>query len=792
MINLKKKIIAASICALGLSALLSFSVSADINGVSVSVDGKKLDTDVAPVITDGRTLVPMRAIFEVLGADIEWDDAEKTVSATKNDTFIKLTVGKNEMTVNGRTVRLDVPATIRNGRTMVPIRAVSEALGVDVEWYSDVKTVAVNSKEPEKTVLYNLDHEETEVEKSLINDYLSIGFKESVDGLYTTLYSELSEAKIPIDTLEDNTENGWSDTKPVLSLNDESYYERTNKVIKVFWHPVNTSGKTVTKYTANIYYVETESGKGYEKRVSTLTNKTLSGQKLGITTTIPENCYFELGNIGECSAIFIGEVTLRFSDGKTQEFWCGQSLTEGKKWDGTMYNRRLEATQNGGEGGVIYNIYSLDGETKKATLDEFEALKPEGWYLTPATKLYCKDGSVIIASSENKDELLKKGLYEREDDILVKVYDNSGNITSVHPSQLFEALNSGYKEYKEPVKVLYYDDGTTYAAGESEIDELLKKGWHLDKKEILTTVYAPDESQMDVLTRNVDDYIAVGWSTYPVTTVYDAAGYGRVVRLEEKEKYVSEGYLASLEALYFPVYHPDGRIESILPYETPNYTSSGWYTEPVTYIYNENGETLVISKDKTEEYISLGWALSEEELYRSYFSLTGSVRGLKSDEDKYIANGWKMAPFPIKINSDMYLLRANIWSVYSYKLFWHPVNVSGRTIESYRIEYHIPEGDGYIENYEDITADVKNGETLGNSEFADHFLVSLPEGCDTVIIGKITVQYDDGEIDSFWCGQAVSLSDKEWNGKVYTEEFISVETQKTEEGYSIVPVGKIR
>ena len=347
---MKKKIIAASICALGLSALLSFSVSADINGVSVSVDGKKLDTDVAPVITDGRTLVPMRAIFEVLGADIEWDDAEKTVSATKNDTFIKLTVGKNEMTVNGRTVRLDVPATIRNGRTMVPIRAVSEALGVDVEWYSDVKTVAVNSKEPEKTVLYNLDHEETEVEKSLINDYLSIGFKESVDGLYTTLYSELSEAKIPIDTLEDNTENGWSDTKPVLSLNDESYYERTNKVIKVFWHPVNTSGKTVTKYTANIYYVETESGKGYEKRVSTLTNKTLSGQKLGITTTIPENCYFELGNIGECSAIFIGEVTLRFSDGKTQEFWCGQSLTEGKKWDGTMYNRRLEATQNGGEG----------------------------------------------------------------------------------------------------------------------------------------------------------------------------------------------------------------------------------------------------------------------------------------------------------------------------------------------------------------------------------------------------------------------------------------------------------
>ncbi len=792
MINLKKNIIAASICALGLSALLAFSVSADINGVSVSVDGKKLDTDVAPVICDGRTLVPMRAIFEALGADIEWDDAEKTVSATKNDTFIKLTAGKNEMTVNGRIVQLDVPASIRYGRTMVPIRAVSEALGVDVEWYSDIKTVSVNSKESEKSVLYNLDHEEIEVEKAFINDYLSIGFKESVDGLYTTLYSAMTKANIPVDTLEENIENGWSDVRSAISLNDESYYERTDKVLKVFWHPTNTSGKTVTKYIATIYYVEKNSGKGYEKRISTLTNKTLSGEKLGITTSIAGNCFFELGNIDKCNAIFIGEVELRYSDGTTQSFWCGQSLTEGEKWDGKMYNSQLEVTENGGAGGVIYNIYSLDGQTKKTTLDEFLSLKPEGWYLTPVTRLYCKDGSVIVAASENKDELLKKGLYEREEDILVKVYDNTGNITSVHPSQLFEVLNSGWKEYKEPIKVLYYDDGTTYAAGESEIEELLKKGWHLDKKEILTTVYAPDETQMDVLTIDVDSFVAVGWSTYPVTTVYDTAGYGRVVRLEEKEKYVNEGYLASLDTLYFSVYHPDGRTESILPYETPNYTSNGWYTEPVTYIYNENGESLVISKDKTDQYISLGWALSEDELYRSYFSLTGSIRGLKSDEDKYIANGWKMAPFPIKINSDMYLLRANIWSVYSYKLIWHPVNVSGRTIESYRIEYHIPEGDGYIENYEDMTADVKNGETLGNSEFADHFLVSLPDGCDTVIIGKITVQYDDGEIDSFWCGQAVTLSDKKWNGKVYTESFATVETQMTEEGYSIVPVGKIK
>jgi len=789
---LKKKIICFAFGALTSFCLLSIPAFADFGGVSVSIDGEKLVADTAPVIIEGRTMVPMRAIFESLGAEVEWDDSAKTVSAYTDKTEIKLSVGESEMLVNGKKEALDVPAIIRNGRTLVPLRAVAEALDVDVNWYSDIKTVSINTKEIEKAILFNLNHEEVEIDKAFYEDYLALGFKESIDGLYKTLYSSMTQAEIPIDTVEENMLNGWSEKKSSISINDESFYERAGNVTKIFWHPQNTSGKTISKYTVEIYYVEKDSNKGFQTRQMSLSGQIKNGEKFGIISSDPESCFFELTSLGECSRILIGNVTLRYRDGNTQKFWCGQALTEGDKWDGTVYDSNLKPSEESGRGSIIYNVYNTEGETKKATLEEFETLKNEGWYLTPAIMMYCQDGSVVIAAADKKEELLKEGLKDDINDILVKVYDNAGNITSVHPAQLYDALSSGYKEYKVPIKVLYADDGTTVAVEEAQVQEYLNSGWHKDIEEILTTVYSPNETSIKILNTQLESYLSAGWSEYPVTTVYDSAGYGKAIKLEEKESYIAKGFLASLDSLYFEVYHPDGRCEKILPYQKPEYTEAGWYLVPVLYVYNENGEVKVVEKALCESFISDGWALSEEDFYRSYFSLTGKVKGLKSDEGKYIENGWKMIAFPIKINDDMRLERANVWSVYSYRLYWHPENVSGKTIDNYRIEYYIPQDGTYIKNFEDMSAPVENGKMLGHSEFADHFLVSVPEGSDTVIIGKITVQYEDGKIEDFWCGQAVTLSDENWNGALYNEKLSKVETVMTEKGFMIVPVGKTR
>lgn len=113
--------------------------------ISIVVGGEKLATDVAPVIINGRTLVPLRAIFEALDATVEWNNDTRTVTAAKDDTVISLAIGEDVMKVNGADVKLDVQAQIVDGRTMIPVRAVSEALDCEVSWNNDSRTVRIKT-----------------------------------------------------------------------------------------------------------------------------------------------------------------------------------------------------------------------------------------------------------------------------------------------------------------------------------------------------------------------------------------------------------------------------------------------------------------------------------------------------------------------------------------------------------------------------------------------------------------------------------------------------------------------
>lgn len=113
------------------------------NGIKVLVNGKKVTFDQEPMITEGRTLVPVRAIFEALGAEVGWDDATKTVTAQKSGVLVKLTIGSNELDVNGEVKVIDVPAQIVNSRTMVPARAVAEAFGCKVSWEENTRAVII-------------------------------------------------------------------------------------------------------------------------------------------------------------------------------------------------------------------------------------------------------------------------------------------------------------------------------------------------------------------------------------------------------------------------------------------------------------------------------------------------------------------------------------------------------------------------------------------------------------------------------------------------------------------------
>lgn len=112
---------------------------------SIIVNSNTLATDQEPVIVDSRTLVPMRAIFEALGCEVKWDADSKTVHAQKDLQYLSLAIGEDTLYTSKDTITLDVPAQIINGRTMVPLRAVSEALQATVSWDAATETVTIQS-----------------------------------------------------------------------------------------------------------------------------------------------------------------------------------------------------------------------------------------------------------------------------------------------------------------------------------------------------------------------------------------------------------------------------------------------------------------------------------------------------------------------------------------------------------------------------------------------------------------------------------------------------------------------
>ena len=111
--------------------------------ITVLVNGTAVTFDQPPIIENGRTLVPLRAIFEALGANVEWEQSTQTVTAVRDDITIILKIGDAFLTKNGERIALDVPAKIVGGRTLVPARAVAESFGASVDWNASTRTVTV-------------------------------------------------------------------------------------------------------------------------------------------------------------------------------------------------------------------------------------------------------------------------------------------------------------------------------------------------------------------------------------------------------------------------------------------------------------------------------------------------------------------------------------------------------------------------------------------------------------------------------------------------------------------------
>ncbi len=127
---------------------LLFSNLVSAKEVNVYLENEKLQMPISALLEDGRTLVPMRAIFEEVGANVEWIHDTNTVVASKDGININLPIGKNIASVNGKEVKLDVSSKVVNGNTLVPIRFIAETLGFNTGWDNNTYSVLLDSEAP--------------------------------------------------------------------------------------------------------------------------------------------------------------------------------------------------------------------------------------------------------------------------------------------------------------------------------------------------------------------------------------------------------------------------------------------------------------------------------------------------------------------------------------------------------------------------------------------------------------------------------------------------------------------
>ncbi|MBP1932569.1 copper amine oxidase N-terminal domain-containing protein [Ammoniphilus resinae] len=116
-------------------------------GVLTFVNGEEPEMDVQPVIEENRVLLPFRALAEALDAEVKYDAELKTVTVTKGDVSVVLTIDSKTAKVNNQIVLLDVPAKAKKGRTLIPLRFLSQSLNAKVLWEAKTQTAIVLEEE---------------------------------------------------------------------------------------------------------------------------------------------------------------------------------------------------------------------------------------------------------------------------------------------------------------------------------------------------------------------------------------------------------------------------------------------------------------------------------------------------------------------------------------------------------------------------------------------------------------------------------------------------------------------
>ena len=248
--NLKK-----ALCVLMSTGMLFSGVTVaygEESNISLQINGSEISAEVPPTIIDGRTMVPVRAIFEAVGANIDFDAETKTITARKGDTTVNMTVGANAVTVNNKEVQLDAPAVIVNGRTLAPARFVAETFGYTVQWDAENKIVKINGKESStetttETTTVTTTETSTETTTESTTETTTKATATSSSKKYYDEYSDVLDYGTYVNTsLEDKTIVELDDIKTcayIYGFNyDQSRFSRLDKAVVSYAQQVENNG----------------------------------------------------------------------------------------------------------------------------------------------------------------------------------------------------------------------------------------------------------------------------------------------------------------------------------------------------------------------------------------------------------------------------------------------------------------------------------------------------------------------------------------------------------------------
>ncbi len=420
----------------------------EVKDITVVVGGEKIKCDVAPFMVNDRTMLPVRAVFEAIGAEVSWDESAQKVTAKKENTTVEIVIGSNIIKINGEEKIIDVPAMEKNGRTFVPVRACAEAFGFKVNWYEGANMIKLVEE------AWVISREE--------NYYGFTEYKYNPNGTRSCIYSEKKTGEWEKEEynlagkliLVDNSDGEWI----------KYYYDHEGNCIFVLSYEGSWMNYAYDA-NGNMTY-ENEDGMGWMRKTydeqGRLKTMELPGQKTEYVytddgyTTYFENKWGEewVNKYDKNDNLLSADLVSDVADYRTKDKYGNILIVSHSagKYEIKKYSRD----------GAPLGTYSTEGPYIVRKYNENgKIIKEETAFGLVEVYEYDEKGNLLsVTSSDNNgekyiyDEAGNKIHFEKENGYFEKYeYDKMGNIiyfdTSDKPWEKYEYDEAGNKTYFE-------------------------------------------------------------------------------------------------------------------------------------------------------------------------------------------------------------------------------------------------------------------------------------------------------------------------------------------------------